>query len=682
MSYKVSEQTVFHATLVFSSDKSAVMASPSEPGVHYLFGTDGDGRLLLHTIDLKEPGYGSAPGVVREGNVPIGGDYRYGRHKVVIEDPRHGYQLLTTRYVEEGAYTELVYFEVTEDGVQPAVALDTIHGHDRYGDGELQLDESASQLAYYNRTKYLAGFGYQQVELNLLSLSENRRAVTGKIKVPGASYGTSGKNSVEYYHVDGEAYLFFNQEGLFRSETDGGYRKVLRLDPDGALREVDTEHFGDLRRGMDGRLYLASADAGGQLQYYDLSSDRFYPGDQETPATVSAPGSISYLPTQVFRQPEELESWHGRHVGAKRYELTDHLGNVHAVLSDRRIWKGAEAVPEVYAMTDYYPFGSERNKSNSKEYRWNFQNQEKDSETGLIVYKYRMYDPETGRFKSTDPLEPEYPWNSSYAFSENRVIDGIELEGLEYVSVNDAGINPDEHISGQDANGNNQYSFSLGNQQFSNVVMVNYNGGQYFNLGQHMYYGDNGWSNVGTEANQMTEWVYTDIQNFDVNTMHTYTWEDPTLTGNNTFGSPKNTNCADLACTQASAVGTNLQGGVVSYSNAVRAYNAKTSTVLQNGDAIDYINRQLEAGNAVVIGVHYGTGSTDALGTDHYVTITGRTSVNGEGRFLFIENAIGNKANARDFNSNRLTPSSTGITGSSPHWYNTQYRVTRVQKNQ
>src|SRR5690606_11432707 len=185
-----------------SSDKSAVMASPSEPGVHYLFGTDGEGRLLCHTIDLNQTGYGATPGVVREANVPIGGDYRYGRHKVVIEDPRRGYQLVTTRYVEEGAYTELVYFEVTEDGVQPAVALDTIHGHDRYGDGELQLDESASQLAYYNRAKYLGGFGYQQVELNLLSLSENRRAVTGKVKVPGASYGTSGKNSVEYYHVD------------------------------------------------------------------------------------------------------------------------------------------------------------------------------------------------------------------------------------------------------------------------------------------------------------------------------------------------------------------------------------------------------------------------------------------------------------------------------------------------
>ena len=47
-----------------------------------------------------------------------------------------------------------------------------------------------------------------------------------------------------------------------------------------------------------------------------------------------------------------------------------------------------------------------------------------------------MHDPRVGRFFATDPLEEEYPWNSPYAFSENRVIDGIELEGLEYTSSN------------------------------------------------------------------------------------------------------------------------------------------------------------------------------------------------------------------------------------------------------
>jgi hypothetical protein len=47
-----------------------------------------------------------------------------------------------------------------------------------------------------------------------------------------------------------------------------------------------------------------------------------------------------------------------------------------------------------------------------------------------------MHDPRVGRFFVVDPLEKKYPWNSPYAFSENRVIDGNELEGLELVLVN------------------------------------------------------------------------------------------------------------------------------------------------------------------------------------------------------------------------------------------------------
>ena len=42
-----------------------------------------------------------------------------------------------------------------------------------------------------------------------------------------------------------------------------------------------------------------------------------------------------------------------------------------------------------------------------------------------------MHDPRIGRFFAVDPLTAKYPYYSSYAFSGNRVIDMIELEGLE-----------------------------------------------------------------------------------------------------------------------------------------------------------------------------------------------------------------------------------------------------------
>ena len=65
-------------------------------------------------------------------------------------------------------------------------------------------------------------------------------------------------------------------------------------------------------------------------------------------------------------------------------------------------------------------------------YRFGFNGQEEDPDMG-VVFKYRIHDARVGRFLSVDPLAPDYPWNSCYAFAENRVIDGIELEGLERI---------------------------------------------------------------------------------------------------------------------------------------------------------------------------------------------------------------------------------------------------------
>ncbi len=74
-------------------------------------------------------------------------------------------------------------------------------------------------------------------------------------------------------------------------------------------------------------------------------------------------------------------------------------------------------------------------------YRYGFQGQEKDDEVkgegNSINYRFRMHDPRVGRFFAVDPLTKEYPYYSPYAFSGNRIIDMIELEGLEPEEVMD-----------------------------------------------------------------------------------------------------------------------------------------------------------------------------------------------------------------------------------------------------
>jgi RHS repeat-associated protein len=71
----------------------------------------------------------------------------------------------------------------------------------------------------------------------------------------------------------------------------------------------------------------------------------------------------------------------------------------------------------------------------SDSYRYGFQGQEKDDEIkgegNSLNYTFRMHDPRIGRFFAPDPLESKYPWYSPYQFSGNRVIDMVELEGLE-----------------------------------------------------------------------------------------------------------------------------------------------------------------------------------------------------------------------------------------------------------
>jgi hypothetical protein len=69
-------------------------------------------------------------------------------------------------------------------------------------------------------------------------------------------------------------------------------------------------------------------------------------------------------------------------------------------------------------------------------YRFSSQGQEKENEINgakraSYAFKNRKHDARIGRFLSIDPLALKYPYYSPYSFSGNRVIDRVELEGLE-----------------------------------------------------------------------------------------------------------------------------------------------------------------------------------------------------------------------------------------------------------
>lgn len=75
----------------------------------------------------------------------------------------------------------------------------------------------------------------------------------------------------------------------------------------------------------------------------------------------------------------------------------------------------------------------------SSSYRYGFNGKEKDTENtwgdAQYDYGFRIFNPRYGKFLSVDPLTKSYPMLTPYQFASNRPIDGIDLDGLEYISV-------------------------------------------------------------------------------------------------------------------------------------------------------------------------------------------------------------------------------------------------------
>jgi len=127
--------------------------------------------------------------------------------------------------------------------------------------------------------------------------------------------------------------------------------------------------------------------------------------------------------------------------GKRNYELTNHLGNVMAVINDRKtdslsgaLKVGYNAV--VVSAVDYFPFGMaiDSRSYTSSLYRFGFNGKENDKETGEIDFGDRLYDPRIGgRFLSIDFSTKKYPSNSPYSSFNNNPIIFVDPDGNDNV---------------------------------------------------------------------------------------------------------------------------------------------------------------------------------------------------------------------------------------------------------
>jgi RHS repeat-associated protein len=105
------------------------------------------------------------------------------------------------------------------------------------------------------------------------------------------------------------------------------------------------------------------------------------------------------------------------------YELSDYLGNVRAT------FRNNAGNAEVLSYSDYYPHGSTlpgRNYISASAYKYAYQGQEVDNETGFLNFELRQYDARIGRWFNPDPMGQYY---SPYLAMGNNPVSVIDPTG-------------------------------------------------------------------------------------------------------------------------------------------------------------------------------------------------------------------------------------------------------------
>lgn len=150
-------------------------------------------------------------------------------------------------------------------------------------------------------------------------------------------------------------------------------------------------------------------------------------------------------------KPFELPGHYYSTRGKRRYEETNHLGNVLAVVSDRKMPEGAGSTvsgfsADLVGAQDYYPFGMLMpGRTISGDGRFGFNGKEDideiDGMRNYHDYGSRLYLALLCRFLSVDSLFKRFPWYSPYQFSGNNPILNVDLDGLEDLNNNDLNKN-------------------------------------------------------------------------------------------------------------------------------------------------------------------------------------------------------------------------------------------------
>jgi len=118
--------------------------------------------------------------------------------------------------------------------------------------------------------------------------------------------------------------------------------------------------------------------------------------------------------------------------GVLYYLLSDGLGSSTVALKD----DGTTQAAQLFA-----PYGAVRHSSGTMPTTYNFTGQRLDSETGLLYYNFRYYDPVSGRFVRADTVQNNAGGKYPYAYVGDSPENGTDPTGHRYADVVTDGLN-------------------------------------------------------------------------------------------------------------------------------------------------------------------------------------------------------------------------------------------------
>jgi RHS repeat-associated protein len=206
-------------------------------------------------------------------------------------------------------------------------------------------------------------------------------------------YILSGGNYIRSFEYDNMGRLIYDWDYQTNKnklvDYNNGSKVTSVKDPNSGLLRVSFEYDENGQR-----IKKLNYNASGQLILVTYYVENVI---YTQPVSGGVYGAVTAQEYEIQGASTRLGTYY-RPTNIYAYELTDHLGNVRAVIAQ----SGSSYDVRMYS--DYYPFGMAL-QGNSSSYRYGYQGQhsEKDDETDWNAFELRMYDSKIARWLSVDP---------------------------------------------------------------------------------------------------------------------------------------------------------------------------------------------------------------------------------------------------------------------------------------